>query len=368
MILVPSLQGGGAEKVATELLPYLSRKFNVILVLVESKWQYCCDTLAGKRIILSPRLRGTWQHIIMIPFHIGSLAFWIKATGTKAVLSFMEQANIINLICSFFTRHKAILSQRIMPNMQYQNKGILGKSIISISRVLYPRGAHIIAVSKEIKDYVLTTYGIREKNISFVPNPVNLQKLQEDAKIPLPAEVRRPYIVHIGRFKIDHKAQDMVLRVFSRLKSEFNGLNLVFVGDGPDLPKIKSLTGSLGLSDSVCFVGWQEKVAPFLANAELLLFPSRREGWPNVLLEAMACGCPVVAADCASGPKEILGNNLYGLLVPVNDSEALYNAANRLLEDRGLASYFRKQGLKRARDFAIEKVSLKYIKIIEKFC
>ena len=254
-----------------------------------------------------------------------------------------------------------------MPNMQYQNKGILGKSIISISRVLYPKGAHIIAVSKEIKDYLLTSYGIREENISFIPNPVNLQKLQENAKIPLPAEVRRPYIVHIGRFKIDHKAQDMVLRVFSRLKSEFNGLNLVFVGDGPDLPKIKSLTASLGLSDSVCFVGWQEKVAPFLANAELLLFPSRREGWPNVLLEAMACGCPAIAADCPSGPREILGQGKYGILVSKKSVGSFVSAAEMLLRSTDLAQYYRSVGHKRAREFSNEKIATRYLDIISSY-
>lgn len=366
IFLVPSLQGGGAEKVAFELLPYLSEKFRVTLAMLEDR---CVYNVAQKipKVSFSPPLSSYMDHIVRLPYHVVSLTSLIKNTGAKTVLSFMEQANIINILCSFFTNHYGIISQRIMPQSQYRRKGYLGHAMLFGSKLLYPKASHIVAVSNGIKNFLLSHYGINNANVSFIPNPVNTETLLGQARQPLPFPVKKPYILHVGRFSIEHKAQDIVLEVFSRLRARYYSLNLVFVGDGDDKKKIVSLTQSLNLSDAVYFAGWRENVATFMANAELLLFPSRREGWPNALVEAMACGCPVVASDCESGPREIIGNDSYGLLVPVNDVEALCDAASRLLENKNLAAHFREQGYRRAQEFAAEKISSEYIGLIKRF-
>lgn len=366
IFLIPSLQGGGAEKVASELLPYLSEKFRITLALLQDKWDYKPSREIAT-ISFSPPLSSNVAHIARLPYHVVSLAALIRNTRTNVVLSFMEQANLINILCSLFTSHSAVISQRIMPQLQYRRKGWLGRAMLFGSRMLYPRASHITAVSNEIRNFLLSSYRINSEKVSFTPNPVNIKNLQEQAREPLPFPVRKPYILHVGRFSVEHKAQDIVLEVFSRLKVRNDSLSLVFVGEGADREKIISFTQSLNLSHAVYFAGWQENVATFMANADLLLLPSRREGWPNVLVESMACGCPVVSSDCQSGPREIIGNDLYGLLTPVNDVEALCNAASRLLEDIDLAAHFREQGYRRAREFGVERISSEYVRLIERF-
>jgi glycosyltransferase involved in cell wall biosynthesis len=102
-----------------------------------------------------------------------------------------------------------------------------------------------------------------------------------------------------------------------------------------------------------------------MARAKALVLCSRYEGWPNVLVEAMACGCPVIATDCPTGPREIMGDNKYGLLVPVDDPEALAHSVEKLLTDESRRAYFQEQARKRAQDFDLEQIGLKYVSLLQ---
>jgi glycosyltransferase involved in cell wall biosynthesis len=109
-------------------------------------------------------------------------------------------------------------------------------------------------------------------------------------------------------------------------------IRLFVLGSGPELDSLLALTETLQLNDLVEFHGFAENPYAFMARASLFVLSSAWEGSPNVLVEAMACGCPVVSTDCPSGPAEILDGARYGKLVPVGDSEALARAIAELLE------------------------------------
>jgi glycosyltransferase involved in cell wall biosynthesis len=126
---------------------------------------------------------------------------------------------------------------------------------------------------------------------------------------------------------------------------------------------LERLTVKLGLADKISFPGFQKNPYPFLFNADIFVLSSRYEGLPMAILEAMACGLPVVAADCKSGPREILQNGKCGLLVPVEDEAALAEGILKLLRDHALREKFATSGKERAMDFSADKIVRQYEKL-----
>ena len=152
----------------------------------------------------------------------------------------------------------------------------------------------MISVSKGVGDRILNDYRLDKERLCIIPNPVDVGELQTTASktpsFPLPEK----YILQVGRLDMKTKGQDLTLRALAEIERRREGLRIpvVFVGEGSDRGVLEALAAELGLSDRVHFAGWQPEVAPFMTRATALVLPSRYEGWPNVLVEAMACGCP----------------------------------------------------------------------------
>ena len=364
IFLIPSLAGGGAERVVSTLLPYLARHFDLTLALLEDRQSYPVPTEVTLAAFSGP-LNSHTAHVIRIPYHILALAWLIRRHRARVVLSFMEQANIINILASYITDHQAVVSQRTSPRQQYEGKGLLGKVISQASARLYPKAARIVAVSKGIKDIITSDYRLDVRQIRVIPNPVDTASIAEMSKEKPSISLPDDYLLHVGRLSVKAKAHDILLNAFKELHSLHPDLKLILVGEGPDRRQIRTMIKELDIGESVILAGWQDNVYPFMARAKALVLCSRYEGWPNVLVEAMVCGCPVVATDCPTGPHEILGDNEYGLLVPVNDPEALAHSIDTILTDETKRAYFRAQGRLRAQEFDLERIGSKYVRLLQ---
>jgi glycosyltransferase involved in cell wall biosynthesis len=365
IFFIPSLSGGGAERVASNLLPYISQHFDVTLALLENQLTYPVPKNV-RLIAFSGPLKTQSAHILRIPYHVYSLARLVRKYNVRIVLSFMEQANLLNLLTAFITHHKTVISQRNKPKQQYANKGILGQLILKASFLLYPKAGQIGAVSEGIGNTLISDYGLDKAKLAVIPNPVNIEKLSRQAQAPLPPNIPSKYLLHVGRMNLAQKGQDILLKSFHLLCQKYTDLSMVFVGDGPDRERIIRQIEKLGLKDAAILTGWQDNVACFMAHAQVLLLSSRSEGWPNVLVEAMACGCPVVATDCDTGPREILGDNEHGLLVPVDDPETMALEVEKLLFNDEMRRTYVDRGLKRASHFQTEKIAAEYVAILNK--
>ncbi|MCP5064620.1 MAG: glycosyltransferase family 4 protein [Ignavibacteriae bacterium] len=143
ILLIPSLAGGGAQRVAINLIPYLNSHFNLTLAVLEDQISYQVPKKINK-VAFSPRLMSNFSHIIRIPFHIYSLFRLIRTTKSNIVLSILEQANIINILTKIFAGHTTIISQHSEPIRQYKNKGLLGKIIFITTKLLYPQASQRI--------------------------------------------------------------------------------------------------------------------------------------------------------------------------------------------------------------------------------
>ncbi len=193
-------------------------------------------------------------------------------------------------------------------------------------------------VAKSIKIFLSKAHGAK---VFVVPNPTlpnDLTKfLSADAFLQSPlgladkkASVQKtPLLVAVGRLS-KVKNFSLLLKALAKIRQKMP-VQLWLIGDGKERSALERLARRLKISDSVEFVGFVDNIFAYLHHADALVLTSHREGSPNVLIEALACGVPVVATDCPSGPREILQAGKYGYLVPVNDVNALCKAIMMVL-------------------------------------
>jgi glycosyltransferase involved in cell wall biosynthesis len=384
--LLNSLAGGGAEAVAVRLSEYLPV---ANFILLERDVKYKTDKpiffLSNHSTKTSPIIKT-----LSIPIYAYKLSKSLEEPSL--VVSFLERANFVNIISKLFKKHRAIISVRTD-----QQKGHVGLRKLNklLVKILYPKADLIIAVSHGVKESLINL-GIEEEKIKAIYNPYPIDQIGELAKEPLMnyEEIfKHPVLITAGRLT-KPKGQWYLLRIFKALKEKRRDLKLVILGEGELKDYLVGLSEELGLktyvwdkdelseSFDVYFLGFQKNPFKFIAKAKLFVFPSLWEGFPNALVEAMACGVPVVSSDCRSGPREILAPNTdfnyqtqkpefaeYGVLMPV--FEVKYKSAeepleereimwvetiDKLLEDESLRKNYSEKAKQRAEDFRIEKI------------
>lgn len=178
----------------------------------------------------------------------------------------------------------------------------------------------LITVSKGLKDYIKDELGAHPERIETIYNAFDfdiIKRLSDEVDANIPKE---EYIVHIGRYDIAHKRQDILLKAYKE-----SGLphKLVLLGQGRDRDRIISIVKDMNLSERVILAGFKSNPYPWIKRASLFAFSSDFEGFARVLLESLALDTPVVSTDCPTGPSEILTGELSHFLVPVGDSRAL---------------------------------------------
>lgn len=229
-------------------------------------------------------------------------------------------------------------------------------------RTLMAHSDQIVAVSEGVRHSVSSKTGLPKERITTIYNPVVTPRLavlsREAPAHPWLAEGGPPVILSAGRFA---RVKDFpaLIRAFYKL-SMVTPARLILLGDGSQRKEMTALVRSLGLDDRVSMPGWVDNPYAFMARASLFAASSRMEGLPNVLIEALACGCPCVSTDCPSGPAEILEGGRIGRLVPVGDVEALAEAMLLTLEDPPPKTLL----LKRAEYFSAEKSVAMYERLI----
>ena len=203
------------------------------------------------------------------------------------------------------------------------------------ARRSYPFADFVVGISRGTTAELEGIPGMERDRIHTIYNPVVSadldRKARESPHHPWLDDRPCPVILAIGRMR---KVKDFstLLRAFARLLVQ-RPARLIVLGEGRLRPTLRSLAQELGVAEQVDFPGFKENPYAFLARADLFVLSSRNEALPTVLIEAMACGCPVVSTDCPFGPREILEGGRLGPLVPVGDAEALAEAMDRTLDD-----------------------------------
>lgn len=193
-------------------------------------------------------------------------------------------------------------------------------------RLLYPQARWVAAVSSGVAQD-LARLGIPEEKIRVVPNPVVSPRIHTLADAPLShpwLEDPLPVILGVGRLT-PQKGFDVLLRSFAKMQAD-TPARLLILGEGKERGRLLALAKALGIAEKTQFLGHVDNPYPYFRRASLFVLSSFWEGSPNALTEALALGVPVVAADCPSGPREILRGGEVAPLVPVGDVDALAQA------------------------------------------
>jgi len=392
--LINSLAGGGAEKVLVRLLPFVNVQS---VLLLEKEVVYSIDKPLAFLSSHSNKSSPVFK-TLYIPIYSYKLA---KSVSEGAiVVSFLERANFVNVFSKLFKKHKAIVSVHMDQQSGHVGLRRLNRLLI---RLFYPRADLIVAVSQGVKQS-LVKLGIKPENIIVIYNPYpveEIERLSQEELKEYGSIFQHPVIITAGRLT-KPKGQWYLIRVFKHLKDKHKNLKLVILGDGELKDYLVKLSEDLGVKTfvwdrdkileefDVFFLGFQKNPFKFIASSKLFVFPSLWEGFGNVLVEAMACGVPVVSSDCRSGPREILAPNTdvgyqtqepefaeYGVLMPtfevkyktakepLEEKERMWvEVLDRMLSDQSLREEYSKKSRKRAEDFKIEAIIEKWKEVL----
>ena len=226
----------------------------------------------------------------------------------------------------------------------------------------YPWAEAIIAVSAGVADDLSALAEIPRERIMTIYNPVVTPDLEEKSRAscdhPWFARGGPPVLLAVGRLSVE-KDFPTLLRAFAQVRA-LRSARLVILGEGEERTKLEALARELGVAADVALPGFVLNPFLYMARAAVLVLSSVYEGLPSVLIEAMACGCPVVSTDCPSGPAEILEGGRYGALVPVGNIEAMAKAICTALD----GAHDLERLKTRAAEFSLERAADQYLAVL----
>jgi len=266
---------------------------------------------------------------------IGPTARYLRRKKPDIVISAEDHLNAVVLISALVTRSPATISvsSRVTPFDTY-SKTLLSKRwfLKQIMGIVQKRATALICVSKDmVKQYRTIFKNSRHQCIYNVIDDRNFhEKAEEAVDEPWLLEKNASIIVAAGRLAPEKGFPDLILAV--KQLSKVRDVKLILLGEGPMRGELECLIEENGLQETVKLVGFQPNPLKYYWRADVFALSSYVEGLPNVLVEAMMCGCTPVSTNCPTGPQEVLADGKYGYLVPVRNPNALAAGISKALD------------------------------------
>lgn len=370
---------GGAERVATDVynnLPTCLKKRVTIYEDGEDTGYSTPDLTLGFKH--SPRVPEYLTYIWKLPVGIIKYSRYLNKYHPNISWSLTDPDNIINMMACTITKTKYITSIRGNPESDYLPAYLkwVNYIIITISK----RYAYKINTNSfEIKEVLISKYGINPEKISVIYNPKDIESIRELSQETVSEDIfstEQPVLITAGRLSFE-KGQWHLIRVFSELRKVIPA-KLVICGFGHIEQKLRNLVRELEIEDDVIFMGWCANPYKYMKNSSVFVLPSLSELQPNVLIEAMVCGVPVVSADCNYGPREVLDGGKYGVLSLTLDGgqfnsteplslaeEDLLQKIKEMLEDAGMRQKYARLSLERGEIFNKDKIMNEFFNMLD---
>jgi len=303
---------------------------------------------------------------------IRALTAVIESVQPDVLLSFLDGSNVLALETKLLKKPNCafVISQRnnlsVSFERRYEFKGFRRWLKMAYVRWLYPKADHIISLSHGVKNDLVDNFDMPPDKITPIHNPIAIQKIIEKSTEPVSYPWNRQscrIVIAVGRL-YEQKGYFDLIEAFSRLEMD-RPVKLVILGEGELRGQLEDFIASKGLQNDIWMPGFVENPWACMRDADVFVLSSHWEGFGNVIVEAMACGTPVVVTDCDYGPREIINNGEDGILVPVGDVARLADEIDALLSDENERLRLGEAGKKRASNFESSKISRQYGQVFE---
>lgn len=330
VLVISSLGAGGAERVMTDLANWwvVQGHHVTVITLSEDKDFY---QLSGdvERVRLGGVRRSANILIAMWMFilRLYRLRVAIRRANPDSILSFIDKINVLSLIASIGLDSRVIVSERTNPE-HYK----IHKLWALLRDLIYRRSSILVVQTESLRDWA--QHRIAPSKVRVIPNSIDAARLRATSDLN-PDEGTVPWsgrIISMGRMSYE-KGHDLLLEACAKVLPHYSGWGLEIIGDGPLRSQLALQAHDLGIEQKVRFHGTLSQPFGLIKAADIFVLPSRVEGFPNVLLEAMSLGCAVVSFDCPSGPSELISHKENGLLVSPGNADALAQAIISLIND-----------------------------------
>lgn len=392
-LFVKSFKGsGGAERVFLNLASGLvARGHRVDLVMARYEGHFL-DQIPPEIRVVDLRVRSARQSLWVLPrlgkeaffwakmilarkpnYVLGALAGlanFLKREQPDVVIASMHYPNIVSVIARelaqvesriILTIHSTF-SEEIAISKRKRPKG----NKLEVNKRLFPKADAVVAVSQGVADDLALTLSLPEETFTTIYNPVVTEFLEQQAKEPLVHPWFEgdgpPVLLAVGGFK-PAKDHMTLLRAFALVRAE-RDVRLIILGEGKLRESLSHQAEQLGIAADLEMPGFVANPFQYMAGASLFVLSSVFEGLGMVLVEAMACGCPVISTDCPSGPSEILEQGRFGTLVPMKDEQSMAKAIIHALD----TPHDTARLVARGREFSLDRATENYLELIDTLC
>ena len=356
-LFLPSLEGGGAQRVFVELAnEFVALGLRVNLALASAHGPYLEEVCADVRVI-DFGASGVLQSLPRLARHL-------RLERPDALLSGLDHTNIIAILARGASGNctRCVVSMRSVPSAVYrETRSVRRWLLLQLMKVAYPFADAIVANSEAVALDLAQLLHFRRGKLHTVYNPLNVSRIdkwsREQVDHPWCAAGGPKVILSVGSLT-PLKDFPTLIRAFSIVRAA-RDCRLVILGEGAERANLERVVRELGLQRDVLLAGFVSNPFAWMRHADVFVSSSITEGCPNALMQALACGIPVISTDCAGGSSELLQDGKWGRLIAVGDYRAMATAIAMTLE-----AAIHPDVTQRAKDFAHDRIARQYLRIL----